>query len=133
MPLSGMTLNKNATSGSTTGGTSTTFSEDGVEVKNGKHVADMAEADFTIRTNVTFRNRNPSLNPDGTYSKAKRTINIVVPKKLANLSYAFNLIRIEAEFHPEMTAAEVTNLRMLAAQCLTDSDCIPFVETGSLA
>lgn len=133
MPITGMTLMKNATSGTTVGGTSTTFNEDGVEVKNGKHVADLAELSFALRSNITFRNRNPVLNPDGSYTKAKRTISLVVPKQLANLSYAFNLARIEIEMHPEMSAAEMTNLRMLAAQLLTDSDVISFIDAGSLA
>lgn len=133
MPLKGMIIAKNATSLTTVGGTATTFNEDGVEVKNGVHVADLAETDFTIRSNVSFRNRNPVLGSDGKYTKGKRFINLIVPKKLADLSIAFNLCRIEFEMHPEMSAAEVTNLRLLAAQLLSDSDVTSFIEVGSLS
>jgi ribosome-interacting GTPase 1 len=132
MPISGMTLMLNATGGTTVGGTSTTFQEDGVEVKNGIHVSNVSQADFTIRENITFKTRNPQLASDGTYSKAKRSISIVVPKKLADLSTSFNLVRIEVEAHPETTAAELTNLHMLGAQMFTDADVTSFLVVGSL-
>lgn len=133
MGISTLSLQKNATSGTTVGGTAMALSSDGVEVKNGAHVADMAEADFTLRTNITLRTRNPVKLPDGTYSKAKRFVTIVVPKALPDESVVFNLVRIEIEAHPKSTDAELTNLHMLGAQVFTDSDLTSFLKTGSLA
>jgi hypothetical protein len=124
---------KDATGGTTTGGTSFTLNECGTEVKNGLYVADTNEADFKVRTNITFRNRNPQLQSDGTYSKAKRSVQIVTPIELADGTISFCLSRIEFELHPEMSAAQITNLVMLAAQIATDSDVANFRNLGSLA
>jgi hypothetical protein len=133
MSISTLSLQKDATGGTTTGGTAMALSSDGVDVKNGIHLADMSELNFIIRSNMTLRTRNPVLQNDGSYSKAKRYITIVVPKILADGSVSFPLRRIECEDHPEMTAAEITNLNMLAAQVFTDSDLANFLLYGSLA
>lgn len=131
MPISGLTLMKDATGGTTTAGTAITLQDDGVEVKNGRHVGDMGD-DFITRTNLTFRTRNPQRNADGTYTKAKRWGTIVVPKVLADGSISYDLVRIEMEVHPETTAAEQVNLEMLAAQFFTDADLASFRRNGSL-
>jgi len=133
MPLQGMTLAKNATSAAATGGTSTTFSNDGVSIPNGIHVADLAEADFRIRTHITLKTRNPALQSDGSYSKGKRNITVTVPILLDDGSVSYQVARIELEMHPELTAAEVSNLQLLAAQTLCDSDTANFIAYGSLA
>lgn len=133
MSISTLSLQKNATGGTTTGGTAMALASDGVSVKNGIHVADMAETNFLVRTNLTLKTRNPAKQSDGTYSKAKRYATIVVPKAIASGEVVFNLVRIETEAHPEMTDAELTNLFMLGAQLLTDSDLTAFFKTGSLA
>lgn len=133
MSISNLSLQKNATGGTTTGGTAMALSSDGVSVKNGIHVADMGEVNFLVRTNLTLKTRNPAKQADGTYSKAKRFATIVVPKAIASGEVVFNLVRIETEAHPETTDAELTNLMMLGAQLLTDSDLTAFFKTGSLA
>jgi hypothetical protein len=133
MPITGLELQQDATGGTTTGGTSMALSSDGVEVKNGVHVADMSEADFTIRSNMSFRTRNPQRLADGTYSKGKRYVTIVVPKDLGDDGIVFNLVRIEVEVHPKATVAEQTNLHMLGAQVFTDADIQDFLLNGSLA
>jgi hypothetical protein len=134
MPISDITLQQDATSGTTVGGSEITLSSDGVEVKNGKHVADMGEPDFTIRTNASFRSRNPQRLADGTYSKGKRFVTVVVPKDLGgDEGVVFNLVRIEVEAHPKTSVAELTNLHMLGAQMFTDPDTQDFLLYGSLA
>lgn len=133
MSILTLSIQKDATSGTTTGGAAMALSSDGQEVKNGVHVADMSEADFTVRTNLTLKTRNPVKQADGSYSKAKRFITIVVPKALDDLSIVFNLVRIEVEAHPKTTDAELTNLHMLGAQMFTDVDLTAFLKTGSLA
>ena len=133
MSISNLSLQKNATGGTTTGGTAMALASDGVSVKNGIHVADMGEVNFLVRTNLTLKTRNPAKQADGTYSKAKRFATIVVPKAIASGEVVFNLVRIETEAHPETTDTELTNLMMLGAQLLTDSDLTAFFKTGSLA
>jgi hypothetical protein len=132
MPITGLSLMQDATGGTTTGGSAITLSSDGTDVKNGVHVADMGETNFLVRTNITLRTRNPVKQADGSYSKAKRYVTVVVPKQLADLSIAFNLVRIEVEAHPETTVAELTNLHMLGAQIFTDADLTSFLQTGNL-
>lgn len=133
MPINGLSLQKNATGATIVGGAAMSLSGDGVDVKNGIHVADMAETDFTIRTNATFRTRNPVKQADGTYSKGKRFMTLVVPKDLgADLGVQFNLIRIEIEVHPKTTVAEMLNLHMLGAQLFADAELQAFLNTGSL-
>jgi hypothetical protein len=133
MSISALSLMKNATSGTVTGGTAMALSSDGEEVKNGVHVADMSESDFTIRTNMTLRTRNPVKQPDGSYSKGKRWITIVVPKTLDDGTIVFNLIRQEMEIHPKTTTAEIANIELLASQVWTDSDLSDFRRNGSLS
>lgn len=133
MTISSLSLQQNATGGTTTGGTAMALASDGVEVKNGVHVADMGEDDFTLRTHLTLSTRNPQLLADGTYSKGKRKVTIVVPKALADSTRSFNVVRISIEVHPETTLAEKTNLHMLGAQIFTDSDLTAFLANGSLA
>jgi hypothetical protein len=133
MTIAALSLQQDATGGTTTGGTAMALSSDGQEVKNGIHVADMGESNFIIRTNLTLKTRNPVRQADGSYSKAKRFATIVVPKILADDSVSFNLVRIEVEAHPETTDAELTNLHMLGAQIFTDSDLTDFLKNGSLA
>jgi len=132
MSLIDLSFQKNATGGTTTGGTAMALSSDGVDVKNGVHVADMSESNFLVRSNATFRTRNPQRLPDGAYTKAKRFASIVVPKLLANDTVVFNLVRIEVEAHPETTESELVNLHMLGAQVFTDADLTDFLKYGSL-
>jgi hypothetical protein len=133
MSIATLSLQKNATGATITGGTAMSLSRDGVEVKNGVHVADMSEGNFIIRPNATFRTRVPVKQSDGTYSKEKRFCTIVVPKVLADGTVVYNLRRLEDETHPETTAAERLNLDMLAAQYYTDPDLADFRGYGSLA
>ena len=133
MPILGLSLQQDATGGTTTGGTAMALSSDGVEVKNGIHVADMSESNFALRTHITLSTRNPQLLADGTYSKGKRKVTIVVPKLLASGAIAFNVNRQSVEVHPETTVAEQTNLHMLGAQVWTDADLTNFLLYGSLA
>lgn len=133
MSIVNMSLLKDATAGSVTGGTAMALSSDGVEVKNGVHVADIGESNFLIRTNMTLRTRNPARQSDGSYTKGKRWVTVVSPKIIADGSTVFNVTRHEIEIHPETTDAEVDNMLFLGAQVFTDSDLTSFHKTGSLA
>lgn len=133
MPIQNAVVKTGATSASITGGTDMTFTPDGVQVTNGVHVANAAQTDFRVRENMTFVNRPPSLQSDGTYSKGKQTVYIKKPKILASGQIRINMIRLERELDPESTTAEELELRMLAVQVLGDSDFASYWTGGSLA
>lgn len=133
MGLQSLVVKQNATAITPTGGTDVTFTPDGQTVPNGLHVADAAQADFRIRRNITFRNRPPALQPDGTYSKAKLVISYSQPKLLASGKTTFNVRRLEIETHPETTAAEQAELDFVIAQLAGSTGTASFRATGSLA
>lgn len=133
MSITALSLQQDATSQTCVGGSPMALSSDGVEVKNGIHVGDMSTG-FLTRTNITLRTRNPVKLSDGTYTKAKRFITIVVPDDLGvdEGGIVFNLIRIEVEMHPKSAVAKQTNLQMLGSQALSDTDLDDFLFNGSL-
>jgi hypothetical protein len=115
-----------------TGGSDKTFTNDGVVIPSGIHIANAGQADFRIREHVAIRNRNPSLNGNGAWSRDRKAITYTVPKLLADGTYVNNVIRIEREVHPESTAAEALDLNMVGAQLLTDADFTAYWTSGSL-
>lgn len=133
MALSSAVVKTGASAMTPTGGSDKTFTPDGQTVPNGIHIADAAQADFRIRDNMSLKSKVPTLQGDGSYSKGKRSVTIVMPRLLASGMTVFNLVRLEVEVHPEMTAALELDLRMVAAQVLSDSDFSSFWTAGSLA
>lgn len=133
MPLNGAVVKSGATAMTPTGGTDKTFTTDGVTVPQGLHLANAAQTDFRIREHATVRNRVPVLLPTGKWTRDKKSVSITVPKVLSDGTYVNNVIRLEREVHPESTAAEATELNMLMAQALSDSDFAAFWSSGSLA
>jgi len=133
MGATAVTLKKDATGFTVTGGTDLLYTPDGVQVPGGLHLAASYVTSFAVRPNITLRTKNPVLDSTGVYSKGKRWINVVIPKTLASGKTVFNLVRIETEIHPESTAAETADLINQAAQTLFDSDLSSFIATGSLA
>jgi hypothetical protein len=131
MPLDGMTLLKDPTSASWTGGVSASFETDGVTVAGGIHVADMTVADFRLRPHLTYKNRNPAQQKDGSFSKGKRDITLIIPIPLADGSISPQVFRGSFELHPELGAAGLSNLRHLAAQSILDADVNSFFTYGS--
>lgn len=132
MSIFDLALVADATSGSITGGTAMTLEEDGVVVPNGVHLADMGVEDFLVRPHITLRTRVPQKQSDGTYSKAKRYGTIVVPRMLDSGLIVYDLVRIEKEFYPSLTAAGHTNLDLLGAQFFIDANLANFRKFGSL-
>lgn len=131
MPINGATVLKAGATTTFGGGSSVTLTTDGLEIKSGVHVIDASVTDYRIRPNFTFRNRPPALQADGTYGKGKRSAQVDVPKILASGKQGFPRVRIELEDYPEMTQAEVDELRSLAAQAIKDADFDSFWRTGS--
>lgn len=133
MAIKGSIVKSGASGMTVTGGTDKTFTDDGQVVTRGIHVHDAAQADFRYRDNAIFQNKQPSVNPDGTYGKARRSVAIYLPRALASGKTTVNLVRIEVEVHPEMSAAVELEARLLAAQLLTDADYTSFWTAGSLS
>lgn len=102
------------------------------QVQNGIQVIAAADTDYRIRRNATFKVKTPTLSADGIYSKDKLSATYVAPKILASGKTVFNLVRVEREIHPESTAAEKSELLLIGAQLLNDSDYTSFWSAGSL-
>lgn len=132
MGLTSSTLLTGATLAAT-GGTAKTYTPDGQTVVNGLHLADASVTDFRVRPQITVKTRNPKRNPDGTYTKAKRTVTLYVPELKADGTIATNIRRYESEIDPETSAASELDSRKMFAQILFDSDFESFHTTGSLA
>lgn len=132
MAINGISLLKGATGITVAAGTETVFSDDGLDVKNGIHVVDTTEANFIIRKHMTFKNKGAQLLPDGTYSKGKRDFNVTTPIVLASGKTSFPVFRGTMELHPEMTAAQILELRMLACQSIMDAELDSYYSIGSV-
>lgn len=130
--INGATFMKGATGITVTAGTSAAFTDDGLEVKNGIHVVDSTATNFITRPHATFKNRPAQLQPDGTWSKGKRDINITTPIVLASGLVSFPVYRGTFELHPEMTAAQILELKMLACQSIMDADLNDYYSFGSI-
>lgn len=133
MPVQSAVVKSGATAMTPTGGSDLTLTPTGLTVANGIQIANAAQTDFRIRQNCVLKVKQPTINGLGVYSKDKKSVTFVAPKILASGSTVFNLIRIEREVHPESTAAEMTELNMIGAQLLSDSDFTNFWQGGSLA
>lgn len=125
--LSGATL-------SASGGTALAFAENGATIANGLQLIVPGDTDYATRRYVTIKSRQPTLNPKtGSYGKDKKSMSLTLPCILTDGSVVFNVIRIEREVHPSVSAANVLELNKVAAQFLIDADCTDFWATGSLS
>lgn len=133
MAITNATLVTGATI-SVSGGITANFTPSGTVVADGVEIVHSEEADYRIRTRISFRAKMPSYNSvTATYSKGKRFVLLTVPKILASGETIFPVIRIEVDDHPEMTAAERLEHRKKAAQVLCGANFELFFSTGSKA
>jgi len=100
----------------TAGGANQAFSRTSLPVTNGYEYADVAEADYFARQKVILTSRMPALQADGSYSKQKTSAQFVMPITLADGSISFCVARVQVEAHPETSAAQLAELREMAAQ-----------------
>lgn len=133
MPLNGLSISDASTSLSVTGGSAKAFTITSVPVPNGINVADFTETDFRLRRHITFRNRNPAKQPNGEFSKAKRSFNFTTPIAAADGSIKYIVDRWESEQPVEATATQLANHRRNVAQLLFDSDVELFHTGGSIS
>lgn len=132
MSINGISLQKGATGITVTAGTATTYTDDGLDVKGGIHVVDSSATNFITRPHMTFKNKPAALQSNGTWSKGKRDFNVTTPIVLASGAVAFPVFRGTVELHPEMTAAQILELRMLACQMIMDSELSDYFAYGSI-
>lgn len=133
MGLKTMSLLSSATV-SASGGSALVFSDDGVTIPNGVHLCVPADADYQTRRTVTAKYKAPAVDAKtGTYGKDKKSISLTLPIVLTSGSVVFNVIRVEREVHPSLSAANATELNKLAAQLLIDADLDAFWGSGSLS
>lgn len=122
--LSGATL-------AATGGTALAFASNGITVSNGVQLVVPADTSYVTRRSITAKFRPPVVGRDGVLSRDKKDISLNKPLTLASGKVVNNVIRISREIHPELSAAEATELNKLAAQLLFDTDTDGFWATGS--
>lgn len=104
------------------GGTDQSFSVDGREVKNGNNYVDLSEDNFYVRQSVTLQSRSSVLQPDGSYSKQKRTGIHRVPFIGDDGEAKQTIVRMIVEYPPEVTPAELLQIRQRAAQLISGLD-----------
>ena len=132
MGLKTMSLLTGATV-SASGGSALAFAENGVSVTNGLQLIVPADADYQTRRSVTVKIKQPTVDPKtGVYSKDRKTMSLTLPMVLSDGKVVFNVIRVEREVHPSLSAANALELNKLAAQMLIDSDVTDFWAAGSL-
>lgn len=121
---------------STAGGVSTAFVPNGAQVAGGIQVVDSTNTNAVTRASLTFRTIKQAVldTVSGLFTgKIKRQVQLVRPKVLSSGRVVFPLVRIELEFHPDSTDAEISALMSEGAQLLVDSDFISFWKIGSQA
>jgi hypothetical protein len=116
----------------TAGGAAQTFDRTSTPVNNGYEYADVSEADHLARQKVVITARNPSLQSDGSWSKHKAKSQFVLPITLADGTISYNLARVEIEYHPEASSANVDELREMGAQMLISSAFDDIYVAGTL-
>lgn len=130
--INGITFMKGANGITVTAGEAAVFTDDGLEVKNGIHVVDSTNSNFITRAHGTFKNKPAQLQSDGSFSKGKRDFNITTPILLASGAVSFPVFRGNMELHPEMTAAQILELKMLACQAIMSSELNDYFTFGSV-
>lgn len=116
---------------STAGGVDQVFDRSSLQVTNGYEYTDVAEADFFARQKVIATSRMPTLQSDGSWSKQKTSARFVMPITLADGTIAYNVARVELEVHPEASAANLTELREMAAQLSINAGLDDLYTAGS--
>lgn len=116
---------------SITGGTSVQFSPEGTDVKNGLSVVDSTESDIRTQDKVIFKGTRGTLQPDGTWSKDRRSAKFVSPDLLPDGTQDFPFFEISYVGSPLTTATKIAEMKLKAIQLIHDSDCSAFWATGA--
>lgn len=132
--LIGLSIADAATSCAATGGTAQVFNPDGLEVKNGLHLAASAVADFRIRPHITFRNVQPKRLASGKFSNGVRTI-IMTDCYLDPVTNEVHYVTttIEQKYSPVVPASTILSNRLKGAQLMFVAGTSDFNTAGSLS
>lgn len=117
---------------STTGGTDQNFDRTNLPVNNGYEYADVSESDFFAREKIILAARQPQVQADGSYSKQKASLRFVLPITLASGDIAYNVVRVEVEYHPEASAANLSELREMGSQLAIGTQFDDIYTAGTL-
>lgn len=117
---------------SVTGGTALSFSPNNAPVQNGVNLINAAQTDFRLRENILGKYRAPVQNGPASFTKAKITFFVKVPRLKADGTYSSNIGRLEFEIDPETPVSEQDDLFLITAQLAVDSDTLNFRRTGSI-
>lgn len=117
-----------------TGGTAISFTPANSNGPNQLVVANASEPDFRLRENAVFKASLPAKQPNGTWSKDRRTITLNVPVFDATTnSYDQITVRIERVAPVFATPAATLAALNLGAQLAFDGDTTAFWAAGSYA
>lgn len=133
MPLNTAVVKTGATM-APTGGTDLTFS--GTGIKNNTHtIVVAADADLRMRRSIVCTVREPRVlvgAPNG-MSQARTSFVFKTPIALDNGLTTVNKVTIEFSSDVETTAAQLEEMRIIAAQICSDADFADSVKLFSLA
>ena len=118
---------------SITGGTAQTFAPDGTVVNRGISVSDVAEDNVTARASCVVKNVKGVLQPDGSWSKDRRSAKIVMPGILADGTVDFAFLEITLVKSPLRGASTVTALKEKGIQLIHDADLTSFWSMGAIS
>lgn len=131
MPLKGAVLKEGATM-TPSGGTDATYVS-AASTGNGTVTSVSAVADYRVRPSTIHTVKLPVYDAvSGKYGKGKMSLVHKRPKLDSDGTVVFPLVRIDVEFHPIQSAAEIAALWEWIAQIATDSDYATFRATGGL-
>lgn len=120
MAANNPTIKKNATSLTVVGGTDAIYTETSKVVPGGVEVSNLATTDLRVRETIECKNRNPVLDSKtGLYTKRKTDAKLVFPVLQADGSVQFDVWRITAEVSVGTSAADLSDRRYRAGQCIT--------------
>jgi hypothetical protein len=121
-PLNGATVKTGATM-APSGGTDLSFSSAGIRNDSNTLNCD-SDTDLRTRRQIICRTVEPKVSsgaPNG-YTQARAFGTLKFPITLANGEVTVNTVRVEFAFDVETTEAERDEMRIIAAQYLTDTD-----------
>lgn len=122
MPISNASILSGVTM-TPSGGTAVPFGSLGI--RNGTNTLyATGDADLRTRRTIVCSAKEAKVAPGAPngYTQARATAVFKTPLVLDNGNITVNTVRIEVAYDIESSAAEVTELKLMAAQILTDSD-----------
>lgn len=130
MPIKGAVISEGSTF-TPSGGSTVTYATV-PSTGFGTLTAKIAEPDYRIRPSSLFTSKAPVMGSDGTYGKGRSSIVHRRPIIDAVGKVYMPLVRIDVEWHPLQSAAQVAALWEWIAHVATDADYANFRATGSL-